>query len=305
MKDINWYPGHMKKTKDLIQANIKLVDVVIELRDARIPMSSTNKDLAQLFAHKPRIVVLNKSDLADRTETEKWVRKLKSEGFEAVGLSCAGNTEAKGLFRILDNMRAEINKERRNQRPLRVMIVGIPNVGKSTLINRLTGKKSAQTGNRPGVTRGKQWLTLKDGTQLLDTPGVLWPKLGSKETGLHLAFCGSIKDEILDLPDLALEFIREMSENYPDLLIKRYKLEGVSEDPLETMEDIARKRGFIMAGKRIDYDRCALTVLDEFRAGTIGHITLEKAKPSRHDSLRTAEPEAASGAEEKEPESDD
>lgn len=284
MKDINWYPGHMKKTKDLIRENMKLVDAVVELRDARIPFSSANRDLAELAGSKPRLVVLNKSDLAESSETEKWVNKLRSEGLRAAAISCAGNDGAKKLYKALGDMRSEINERKKTMRPLRIMVVGIPNVGKSTLINRLTGRKSAVTGNKPGVTRGKQWITLKDGTQLLDTPGVLWPKLGSKTVGLHLAFCGSIKDEIMDIPDLALEYIRFMSERYPELLIKRYKIDSVSEDPLETMEEIARKRGFIMAGKRIDYDRCASTLLDEFRTGKTGRITIETAEvPSQTD----------------------
>ena len=159
-----------------------------------------------------------------------------------------------------------------------MMIVGVPNVGKSSLINRMTGKKSTQTGDRPGVTKGKQWLTLKNGMQLLDTPGILWPKFEDRKTGLNLAFCGSIRDEILDIATLGLEFIRYMQTVYPALLMSRYKLDSVSEDPLQTMEDIALKRGFIMPGKRIDYDRCARTVLDEFRAGKIGRITLEQAE---------------------------
>ncbi|MBR2559753.1 MAG: ribosome biogenesis GTPase YlqF, partial [Firmicutes bacterium] len=184
----------------------------------------------------------------------------------------------KELVSFLSGMRDELNEGRVRKRNLRLMIVGVPNCGKSSLINRLTGKKSAKTGDKPGVTRGKQWLAMQDGMQLLDTPGILWPKFEDPEVGLDLAFCGSIKDEILDTDTLALELIGRLAEEYPALLMERYKLDKVEETPLENMEAIARKRGFILCGGRIDYSRCAGTVLDEFRSAKIGRITLEKAK---------------------------
>ena len=191
-------------------------------------------------------------------------------------MNCMTGTGVNQLYKILNKEQEEKNSGQMRNRPLRMMIVGVPNVGKSSLINRMTGKKSAQTGDRPGVTRGKQWLALKNGMQLLDTPGILWPKFEDPKVGLNLAFCGSIKDEIMDTATLALELIGVLGEDYPELLMKRYKLDEVVEMPLENMEEISRKRGFILPGKRIDYERCGRTVLDEFRAGKIGNITLER-----------------------------
>ncbi|MFR8073064.1 MAG: ribosome biogenesis GTPase YlqF, partial [Anaerovoracaceae bacterium] len=203
MENINWYPGHMKKTRELIKENLKLVDVVIEVIDARIPVSSRNPIIDQLIKDKPRIIVLNKSDLADENVSRQWREYFGSEGFAAISMNCVSGAGAKELFRILEKMSEEKNRGRAVQRPFRLMIAGVPNVGKSSLINRMTGKKSAQTGDRPGVTRGKQWLKLKNNMQLMDTPGILWPKFEDPKAGRNLAFCGSIKDEILDVPTLA------------------------------------------------------------------------------------------------------
>ena len=190
-------------------------------------------------------------------------------------MNCMSGAGSKELFRLLSSMEAEKNKDKVRQKPYRLMIVGVPNVGKSSLINRMTGKKSAQTGDRPGVTRGKQWLRLQNGMQLLDTPGILWPKFEDPKAGLNLAFCGSIKDEILDVPTLAMELIGVLAEHYPQLLMDRYKLEETGETPLETMEMMAQKRGCILPGKRIEYERIGKLTLDEFRGGKIGRITLE------------------------------
>ena len=190
-------------------------------------------------------------------------------------MNCMSGAGSKELFRLLSSMEAEKNKDKVRQKPYRLMIVGVPNVGKSSLINRMTGKKSAQTGDRPGVTRGKQWLRLQNGMQLLDTPGILWPKFEDPKAGLNLAFCGSIKDEILDVPTLAMELIGVLAEHYPQLLMDRYKLEETGGTPLETMEMMAQKRGCILPGKRIDYERIGKLTLDEFRGGKIGRITLE------------------------------
>lgn len=311
MEHINWYPGHMKKTRDLILTNMGMVDASIEVIDARIPVSSRNPVINELVKGKPRIIVLNKSDLSDEKQNRLWKEKLSGDGTYTVIMDCTSGS-VKPLMNVMAQVQKDVAaaKEKRREealaagngknasggpkaddgkkhdavakakreKPLRLMIVGIPNVGKSSLINRLTNKKSTRTGNKPGVTRGKQWLTLKNGMQLLDTPGILWPKLDDQHTGLALAFCGSIKDEILDIASLGLEFIKYMQNEYPDLLCQRYRLEQVEETPLATMEEICRKRGFIMPGKKIDYDRCARTVLDEFRAGKIGRITLEKVE---------------------------
>ena len=275
--NINWYPGHMKKTRELIKENLKLVDLVVELLDARIPVSSRNPVIAELTASRTRLTLLNKADLADPGETLVWEKKLAENGDFVLSLNSNSGEGSKSLLRTLEKIQAEKNEGRERKKVLRMMIVGIPNVGKSSLINRLTGKKSAKTGDKPGVTRGKQWLTLENGMMLLDTPGILWPKFEDKTVALNLAFCGSIKDEIMDVSELGLELIARLSDVAPELLCARYKLEQIEETPLLTMEAIAQKRGFIMAGKRIDYERTAKTVLDEFRSATIGRITLEKA----------------------------
>lgn len=276
MENINWYPGHMKKTKELIKENMKMVDAVIEVIDARIPVSSRNPIIDELVKSKPKIIALNKSDLADGEASKVWAEKFRNEGNRVLLMNCMSGTGIKELFRILEKMEAQKNKDKVRQRPYRLMIVGVPNVGKSSLINRMTGKKSAQTGDRPGVTKGKQWLRLQNNMQLLDTPGILWPKFEDSKVGLNLAFCGSIKDEILDVPTLGMELIGVLTENYPDLLSERYKLEELAEMPLENMENMALKRGCILPGKRIDYERIAKLVLDEFRGGKIGRITLER-----------------------------
>ncbi len=273
---INWYPGHMKKTRELIQENLKLVEAVIEVVDARIPLSSRNPIIDEIVRDKKRILILNKSDLADSKATAAWISSYKEAGYLALSVNAMTGAGIPELFRLLENMELKNNQDRVRKRPLRLMIVGVPNVGKSSLINRLTSKKSAATGDRPGVTKGKQWLTVGNGMQLLDTPGILWPKFEDPEVGLHLAFCGSVKDEIMDLEGLALELIRELQENYVQMLKARYGLEALEDDALENMEAIAKKRGFILAGKRIDYERTARTILDEFRGGMIGKITLER-----------------------------
>lgn len=275
IENINWYPGHMKKTRELIQENLKLVDLVVEVLDSRIPVSSRNPIINDLIQSKARFVVLNKADLADENATKSWVEYFKSQGNYVMALNSNQGDGIKQMLKALENIRDKNNEGRERKRPLRMMVVGIPNVGKSSLINRLTGKKAAKTGDKPGVTRGKQWLTLGDDMMLLDTPGILWPKFEDPNVGANLAFCGSIKDEIMDLPTLGMELIGKLSEVAPDLLMARYKISQIEETPLLTMEAIAKKRGFIMSGNRIDYDRTAKTVLDEFRSSTIGRITLE------------------------------
>ena len=279
IENINWYPGHMKKTRELIKENLKAVDVVVEIIDSRIPVSSRNPVIGELISGKRRIVVLGKADLADDAETAKWQDRLAAE--DGVSKVLALNLQSgENINRLLKALEAEQdlrNAERSVKRPLRIMIVGVPNVGKSSLINRLTGRRSALTGDKPGVTKGKQWLTLSNGMQLLDTPGILWPKFEDPDVGLNLAFCGSIKDDILGVQDLGYELIRALGERYPDLLCERYKLDAISGQPIENMDNIALKRGFIMSVRRIDYERTGRTVLDEFRGGKIGRITLEKA----------------------------
>ena len=290
INNINWYPGHMKKTRELIQENLKAVDLVVEIVDSRIPLSSRNPIIDELISGKKRVVILGKCDLADKRVTDEWKAYFESSGDIALPVDSRNGENIKAFYKILDKLQQERNKERSLRRPLRMMIVGVPNVGKSSFINRLIGKKSAKTGDRPGVTKGKQWVTLENGMQLLDTPGILWPKFEDPHVGLNLAFCGSIKDEILNVQDLAYELLKVLRENYPEELISRYKLDGLmNEDeevyneygePLDPvlfdMESIALKRGFIQAGKRIDYERTGRAILDEFRAGIIGNITLER-----------------------------
>ncbi|MBC6681256.1 ribosome biogenesis GTPase YlqF [Zhenpiania hominis] len=278
MEHINWYPGHMKKTRELIQENLKLVDAVLEVIDARIPRSSRNPIIDELVKGKKRILVFNKSDLADNEATKAWAEEFQRQGFLSLTTNCMSGEGTVRLLKRLENLQEEKNRGQARKKPYRLMIVGVPNVGKSSLINRLTGRKSTQTGDRPGVTKGKQWLSLPGNMQLLDTPGILWPKFEDPEVGLNLAFCGSIKDEILDVASLALELISLLQRDYPELLAQRYKLEELPQTPLETMEAAARKRGCILPGKKIDYERIARVVLDEFRSGKIGKITLEKVK---------------------------
>ena len=276
---INWYPGHMKKTKELVQNNLKMVDVVIELLDARIPYSSKNPQIDEIVGNKPRVVVLNKSDLANPANLSKWVNYYAKRGIKAIPVATIkGNgvnkivEECKNVTKeMMDNLKAK----GRQERAIRLMIVGIPNVGKSTLINKLTGRKSTVTGDKPGVTKCKQWVRLKGNLELLDTPGILWPKFEDQEVALNLAFSRAIKDEILDIDTLGLKFIEKLMEIEPEKLKARYKLEELGETPLETMEMIGRKRGFILGRQELDYTRIAQTVLNEYREGKIGQISLE------------------------------
>lgn len=274
--NINWYPGHMKKTRELIRDNLKMVDAVVEVVDARIPVSSRNPLIDEILGTKPRIIALNKSDLADGAASKGWAEHFEALGFPTVIMNAERGGGIKELLRILESMEKKKHESSAVKRPFRLMIVGVPNVGKSSLINRMTGRRSAKTGDKPGVTKGKQWIKLANGMQLLDTPGILWPKFEDPKAGMNLAFCGSIKDEIMDLPTLGMELIGYLQRQYPQLLKERYKLEEIGESPLATMEAMAVKRGCILPGKRIDYERIGRLVLDEFRSGKIGRITLER-----------------------------
>ena len=279
---INWYPGHMKKTKDLVRNNLKLVDVVVELLDARIPYSSRNPDIDKFVGTKPRVVVLNKSDMADPNKLNQWVDYYKKRGIKAIPVD---TLKGKGVNNIIQECKNETKEMMENlvrkgriERPIRIMIVGVPNVGKYSLINKLTGRKSTQTGDKPGVTKGKQWVRLKGNLELLDTPGILWPKFEDEEVALKLAFSRAIKDEVLDIDTLGLRLIEKLMEIEPEKLKTRYKLDELGETPLETMEMIGRKRGFLFSKNELDYTRIATTVLNEFREGKIGRISLETPK---------------------------
>ncbi|WP_250673052.1 ribosome biogenesis GTPase YlqF [Paraclostridium ghonii] len=279
---INWYPGHMKKTKELVKTNLKLVDVVVELLDARIPFSSRNPDIDRFVGDKPRVVVLNKSDISDPNKLNQWVDYYKKRGIKAIPVD---TLKGKGVNKIIEECKNETKekmealvKKGRIERPIRIMIVGIPNVGKSSLINKLTGRKSTQTGDKPGVTKGKQWVKLKGNLELLDTPGILWPKFEDEKVALKLAFCRAIKDEVLDVDTLGLKLIEKLMEIEPEKLKERFKLDELGETPIEIMDKIGIKRGLILRKNELDYTRIATTVLNEFRDGKIGRITLETPK---------------------------
>jgi ribosome biogenesis GTPase A len=276
---INWFPGHMVKTKREIKENLKLVDAVIEIRDARIPKSSANPDIDELCKDKPRLILLNKSDLTDNKTTKAWINALKSESIRAIEVNCLKGDGIKNIKPALMELLKE-KHERLKAKGLakiitRVMVVGIPNVGKSTFINKMARNNIAKTGDRPGVTKNKQWIKTAIGIELLDTPGVLWPKFEDEEVALNLAFTGAIKDEIMDTEELSLKLVERLQSTNPDLLKNRYKLEAVAEEPIDTLNMIARKRGAIVSGGEIDYNRIASIILDEFRGGKIGNVSLE------------------------------
>ena len=279
IESINWYPGHMKKTRELISENLKLVDMVIEVIDARIPVSSRNPIIDEIVGQKPRIVLLNKSDLSDAAQNRAWGEHFEAQGYYGMAMNCMSGGGVKELFRLLERLKADKNKEQVRNKPFRLMIVGVPNVGKSSLINRMTGKKSTKTGDRPGVTKGKQWLTLSNGMQLLDTPGILWPKFEDVQVGENLAITGAIKDAVVDIEELAMLLCRRLRHLYPKALEDRYKLtptEAYADlSDWELVEAIGKKRGFLMSGGAINTERTAIILLDEFRAGKIGRITLD------------------------------
>ncbi|MDO5028059.1 MAG: ribosome biogenesis GTPase YlqF [Bacillota bacterium] len=277
--NINWYPGHMKKTSESIKENLKKVDLAFELIDARAPRATENPLLGQLLGDKKKILIFNKADLADPETNKKWLAYYKSKGLAVVELN--SNT-GKGIPDLLKQVHIEMEDKRAKDREkgiiskqVRAMIIGVPNVGKSTLINSLAKRKSTKTGNTPGVTRTNQWIKVGDDLLLLDTPGVLWPKFETEEQALHLAYIGSIKDEVLPREDVALKLVERLSDLYPDLLEARFKIQ-IQDRPLETMEEIARKRGAIMRGNEIDYTRVTDIILDEFRKANIGRISLEQ-----------------------------
>lgn len=275
MHNINWYPGHMKKTRELISENIKMSDVVLEITDARIPKSGRNPIIDEIIGNKRRIIILTKSDLADKVETAKWQAKFKSEGKESMTINGNTGSGIKNLIKKLNEIKNEEDKKRNLKRSLRIMVVGVPNAGKSSIINRLSGKKSTRIGNKPGITRGKQWVHIGENIDLLDTPGILWPKFEDPKSGLNLAFVGSIKDEILDIEDIAIELLKLLSLKYENLILSRYNLDSIGTSPLETMEKICKKRGFIKKGENFDYERASKTIIDEFRSGKIGNITID------------------------------
>ena len=291
--NINWYPGHMAKTKKQIIEDLKLVDIVAEIVDARIPISSQNPDIKEIIKNKTKIIILNKSDLANEEENKKWISYFQSKKIPAILVdSVSGNGIGTVLKKVEEIYQANnYAKKGRIGKSIRIMILGIPNVGKSSFINRIAKRTTAQVGNKPGVTRQKQWIKVSDKIELLDTPGVLWPKLDNETVALHLAFTGTIKDDILQTIEIGYQLLKVLIKDYSQKLIERYKLEeqeltGImqntqleeNEKVLEVMNLIGKKRGAVMAGGQVNQERVAIILLDDFRSGKLGKITLEKAE---------------------------
>ena len=292
---INWYPGHMAKTKKQIIEDLNLIDVVVEILDARIPISSRNPDIEQITRKKDKLIVLNKYDLADEKQNNNWVAKFKKDGIEAVLVNSNNgdgiNTAIKKIEEIYKSRQEKYANKGRIGKSIRVMIVGIPNVGKSSFINRLTKKNSATVGNKPGVTRQKQWIRINQNIELMDTPGVLWPKFESEEVALNLAYTGTIKDDVLQTIEVGFSLLKKLIIDYLDNLVERYKLEKQeieamlgqteleeNEKILEIMHIIGRKRGAIISGGNVDEEKTAKIILEDFRSGKLGRITLEIQK---------------------------
>ena len=277
---IQWYPGHMTKTRRQIEADLKQVDAVCEIVDARIPVSSRNPDIDAICGNKPRIIVLNRMDLADPNATARWKTYFKNKGYAVIATDCKsrkGVADFNPAARIACKEKLERDAARGMNRPLRVMIVGIPNVGKSTLINQISGRKGAKAENRPGVTRGKQWVTVDSTLQLLDTPGILWPKFEDPEVGMMLAYTGAVKEGVIDLEELACRLMELLHKFYPQTLLERYKVEAPVGTPgWELLEMAGRKRGFLMSGNEVNLERMAKVLLDEYRSGKLGKFTLEE-----------------------------
>lgn len=279
---IQWFPGHMAKTRRLMRENMRLVDAVVELRDARIPHSSANPEIEKLVGSKPRILLLNKSDMADEAVTRAWCDYYRRRGVPTLAVDCRSGKGLKQFQPLVEKALADLLERRRSKgivgRPIRLMIVGVPNVGKSSLINRLASGKRAKVEDRPGVTRSKQWVKVTDGFELLDMPGVLWPKFEDPAVGEHLAFTGAVKDDVLDIEALAMRLLERLNVIYPALLTSRYRFrdgeaEGLNGEELLLL--VGRRRGMLLPGNEINTERASITVLDEFRSGAIGRISLE------------------------------
>ena len=278
--NIQWYPGHMTKTRRQMEADLKLVDAVCEIVDARIPMSSRNPDIDTICGSKPRIIILNRMDLADPEGTKRWAAYFRSKGMAAIPMDCKnrkGIADFTPAVRKVLQEKIQRNAAKGMNRPLRIMIVGIPNVGKSTLINQVSGRKGAKAENRPGVTRGKQWVIMDNGLQLLDTPGILWPKFEDPEVGLMLAYTGAVKEDVIDIEELSCRLMELLNLRYPQQLKERYGIEAGEDTPgYELLEMAGRKRGLLLARGEINTERMAKVLLDEFRSGKLGRFTLEE-----------------------------
>lgn len=277
--DYQWYPGHMTKAKRQMQEDIKLIDLVIELVDARVPLSSRNPDIDDLGKNKARLILLNKSDLADDAQNEKWIEYFKAKGYHALKINSKNKSGIKEINNVVNEAcKEKIERDRKRgikSRPVRAMVVGIPNVGKSTFINAYAGRNCAKTGNKPGVTKGKQWIKLSKTLELLDTPGILWPKFEDQAIGLKLALIGSINDNILDVSDMAYEFVKILNNSYENAIPNRFGVEK-NDDPLKMLEGIAEVRGCKLKGNVLDLEKASSILLEEFRSGKLGKITLDR-----------------------------
>ena len=276
--NFQWYPGHMTKAKRMMQENIKLIDLVIELVDARVPLSSRNPDIDELGKNKSRLILLNKADLADNIMNEKWMEYFKEKGYFVLKVNSRSGDGLKAINQVVQEAcREKIERDRKRgiiNRPVRAMVVGIPNVGKSTFINSYAGKACAKTGNKPGVTKGKQWIRLNKNLELLDTPGILWPKFEDQMVGLRLALIGSMNDEVLNTEELAVRLIESLVKYYPGVLNKRYEC-NEELDSVQILEEVARNRGCLLKGQELNFPKACGIILDDFRSGKIGKITLE------------------------------
>ena len=281
---LQWYPGHMRKAERLVKENLKLVDVVVELLDARIPLSSANPVLREIVGGKPRLIVLNKADLADETATRAWVKYFAAQGIAAIPVDAVQGRGVKELVQAIAKCAKpktdKLVQHGAKARAARCMILGIPNVGKSSLINRLSGGSKTKVENRPGVTRAKQWIRLGAQLELLDMPGILWPKFEDQQAALHLAFTGAINDNVYDVASVVLLLLDTLRRAYPSALIERYRLEGALPSGIALLEEIGRKRGCLRAGGKIDYEKAEQIVLADFRSGRLGRVTLDALLPT-------------------------
>ena len=292
--DIQWYPGHMTKTRRMISENLKMVDAVCEVLDARIPISSRNYDIFELSKEKPRLIILNRVDLADAEKTKEWAAYYRSKGYSVLETNSKSGSGVSAFTSAIKQLLSEKLESYRQKgqvgRSIRIMICGVPNVGKSSFINRVSGRNIAKAEDRPGVTRDKQWIRVGNGIELLDTPGMLWPKFDDKRTALNLAYTGAIKDDILDIESLASLFMEVLSERYAENLNSRYKITCNDEEPgYEILERAGKARGFLISGGEVNTERMAKTLLDEFRSGNLGRITLENVDEAERAPLEKIE----------------
>lgn len=280
IRNIQWFPGHMTKTRRMIGANISLVDAVVEILDARIPMSSRNPDMNGMIGNKPRLFILNKADMADPKMTDKWISYFKKQDIAAIPMDCKSGRGVKNFTGAVEQLLAPLLEKRKNAgmigTHIRLMIVGIPNVGKSSFINRMAQSKRAKVEDRPGVTRTKQWVKIGSNMELLDMPGVLWPKFDDQEVAKRLAFTGAINDDVVDIETLAMLLLEYLAKSYPDTLTARYKMTAFTEmGGIELLETMGRKRGMLISGGEVNTERAAITLIDEYRSGKLGRMTLE------------------------------